>query len=87
MSRNFVSDDIPGSRFTGKVPCVVAKKAARKLLQNKSTVTFSIRETTKESAKKTFYYVGTKKTLNPPKIVKRGDVEFKVTTEYNVKKA
>ena len=87
MTRNFVSDDVEGGRFTGKVPSVVAKKVARKLLQNKTTVEFSIREVTQGSAKKTYSYVGTKKTLNPPKMVKRGDVEFNVTTEYVVKKA
>ena len=85
--RNFVSPDVEGGRFTGKVPSIVAKKVARKLLQNKTSVKFSIREVTQGSAKKTYEYVGTKKTLNPPKIVKRGDAEFKVTTEYIVKKA
>lgn len=86
-TRNFVCPDIEGGRFTGKVPSIVAKKVARKLLQNKTTVEFSIREVTQNSPKKTYNYVGTKKTLNPPKMVKRGDVEFKVTTEYVVKKA
>jgi hypothetical protein len=87
MTRNFVSPDVEGGRFTGKVPSVVAKKVARKLLQDQTTIAFSIREVTQGSAKKTYNYVGTKKTLNPPKLVKRGDVEFKVTTEYIVKKA
>jgi hypothetical protein len=87
-TRTFVCPDIEGGRFTGKVPSVVAKKVARKLLQgSKNTVEFSIRETTKDSAKKTFDYIGTKKTINPPKIVKRGDVEIKITKEYIVKKA
>jgi hypothetical protein len=87
-TRSFVCDDIVGGRFTGKVPSVVAKKVARKLLQDsKTTVYFSIRETTKDSAKKTFNYVGTKQTISPPKIVKRGDVEIRITKEYIVKKA
>jgi len=87
MTRNFVSPNVEGGRFTGKVPSVVAKKVARKLLQDNTTVAFSIREVTQGSAKKTYNYVGTKKPLNPPRLVKRGDVEFKVTTEYIVKKA
>lgn len=87
--RTFVCDDIKGGLYKGKIPCVVAKKVARKLLQqgNDTSVNFSIRETTKDSPMKTFNYVGTKKTLNPPKMIKRGDVEIRITTEYNVKKA
>ena len=86
-TRNFVSPEIEKGHFTGNVPSIVAKKVARKLQQNKTNVKFSIRETTQDSAKKTYNYIGTKKLLNPPKIVKRGDVEFKVTKEYIVKKA
>jgi hypothetical protein len=88
-TRNFILEfcSITGlsGNFKGKSPGQAAKKVVRKLFKitpRSSEIRFSIRETTNGSAKKTYKYVGTKQTLPVPKIVKRGPVEFEVTTEY-----
>ncbi len=92
-TRNFVLEfcAVTGltGHFKGKSPGQAAKKVARKLFAitpRSSEIHFSIRETTNGSAKKIYKYVGTKKTLPVPKMVKRGNVEFQVTTEYIVHK-
>jgi hypothetical protein len=96
MSRSFTIEksDIgeTGGRFMGDAPYRVASKAARSLFKYASEhrmkvheLRFTIRETTEGSAKKTFTYIGMKKSLHKPIIVKRGDVEIKIHHTYHVK--
>lgn len=59
MERYFTLSD-GGGRYKGDKPIDVAKKLAQKLVKNKKQVSFSIRETTKNSKKKTYHYVATK---------------------------
>ncbi len=60
MDRFFTIDSVNGSknkgggRYKGSSPMMVAKKVAEKLCKNK--MMFSIRETTKDSKKKTYHY-------------------------------
>jgi hypothetical protein len=49
------------------------------------TVKFLLRESTKGSEKKTYYYEAKVNHLKSPKVYKRGDVEIEVTKEVVVK--
>jgi hypothetical protein len=75
--------------YKGTTPGQAAKKVARKLFKlapQTPKIEFHIRETTKDSAKKTYKYYGTKETLNPPLTYTRAGVEYTVHTKYNVKR-
>lgn len=96
MSRSFTihKSDIgeTGGRFIGNAPYQVAAKVARSLFKHASEhkkkvheMRFTIRETTEGSDKKMFTYIGLKKSLHKPIIVKRGDVEIKIHHTYHVK--
>lgn len=96
MSRSFTIEksDIgeTGGRFMGNEPYQVASKVARSLFKSasehkkkKTEIRFTIRETTEGSAKKLFTYIGMKKSLHKPIIVKRGDTEIKIRHTYHVK--
>lgn len=95
MSRTFTietsENHVTGGHFTSSVPYNAAKKASRKLFSEGKTkhheLRFTLRETTAGSAKKEFHYVAMKHVLPEPRVIKRGDVEIKVTTEYKVKSA
>ena len=79
-----------GGVYKGKIPSSVAKKAARQLFKDspgKKTLSFTLRETTQGSKKKTFLYSATKKILNPPLVIKKGNVSITIKTEIKVKKA
>ena len=91
--RNFIIhfcavDGLDG-HFKGSTPGQAAKKAARKLFKitpRSAKIEFHIRETTQDSAKKTYKYIGTKETLDPPQTFMRAGVEHTVTTKYNAKR-
>lgn len=95
MSRTFTieksENHVEGGHFVSSVPYNAAKKAARRLFKDekskKEQLRFTLRETTADSAKKEFHYVATKHILPEPRIIKRGDVEIKVTVEYKIKSA
>ena len=77
-----------GGIFKGRSPGQAARKAARKLFKmspKRTSIPFTLRETTQGSDKKEYDYIGTKKTLNPPKVIQRGPISITVTTEYIVK--
>lgn len=94
QKRNFVISSCNGKKlpdvgnFVGTSPKAVAQKAAKTLFkgraQSASGITFCIRETTKDSKKKTYSYRAVKKILDPPIIINRGGVEIKIKTEYKL---
>jgi len=67
MNRNFTifysSLGVKGSRYSDTVPINVAKKFAKKIFSNNNIckIDFCIRETTKNSKKKLYYYTAIKK--------------------------
>jgi len=77
-----------GGRYTGTTPMQAGKKAfsnlARISKKDDCEFVFSIQETTKDSNKKTFNYVGKRKKLAKPQVVKRGGSEYKVRYETTV---
>ena len=87
--RNFTIDyssiGVKGGKFKSNTPQESAKKAAKKLLENTNKVTFCIRETTKDSKKKTYHYKATKKLLNKPTVTVKNGVKkvqyFKITVK------
>lgn len=95
MSRSFTIEksDVgeTGGRFMGSEPYRVAAKVARSLFDSAGSkkkhheIRFTIRETTADSPKKSYTYIGIKKSLHKPIIVKRGDVEIKIRHTYHVK--
>lgn len=94
MERSFTvktSDvGVTGGRYVGKAPYNAAAKVARALFKSskkggKSTIRFTITETTRGSVGKEFTYIGMKQTLDEPLIVKRGDSEIKITHKYHVR--
>ena len=93
-NRNFTISDINNKventgLYKGKLPGQAASKAARKIFEmfpRKKNIEFTIRETTSDSNKKEYKYTATKSVLKKPKIIKKGDVEIKITKEYNVKR-
>jgi hypothetical protein len=95
MTRTFTIESsenhVTGGHFTGSIPSGAARKAARKLFKegkdNKHELNFTLRETTAGSKKKEFHYIAIKHVLDEPRVIKRGDVEIKVSVEYKVKAA
>jgi hypothetical protein len=94
MSRTFTieksENNVEGGHFVSGSPYNAAKKASRKLFKDEKTKTelrFTLREQTSGSAKKEFQYIAFKHVLSEPRIIKRGNVEIKVGTEYKVKSA
>lgn len=98
MTRNFTVEKseigVTGGTYTGKEPYRVASKAARVLFKQlqsekkkgkKNEIRFTLRETTADSNKKLYHYIGIKKTLSQPVVVKRGDSEIKINHTYHVK--
>lgn len=97
MSRSFTIEKseigVVGGRFMGKEPYRVAMKAARSLFadasehhhKKKSGIRFTLRETTEGSAKKQYHYIGSKKSLHKPIVVKRGESEITIRHTYHVK--
>lgn len=93
-NRNFTISDINNKTentgiYKGKSPGQAANKAARQIFNmfpKKKNIEFTIRETTADSNKKEYKYTATKVVLKKPKIIKKGDVEIKITKEYNVKR-
>lgn len=91
-NRNFTISDINNKSentglYKGKIPSQAANKAARKIFEmfpRKKNIEFTLRETTSDSSKKEYKYTATKVVLKKPKIIKKGDVEIKITKEYNV---
>lgn len=53
--------------------------------KNRDTIKFIIRETTRGSARDTFYYVATKIKLDTPIVVKRGGVEYTIDQKITIK--
>lgn len=97
-TRNFTIEKseigVTGGLYTGKEPYRVASKAARALFKQleadkkkgkKKEIRFTLRETTADSNKKMYHYIGMKKALSQPLIVKRGDSEIKINHTYHVK--
>jgi hypothetical protein len=87
-SRNFTVDG-HGGIYKGKSPGQAANKAAKQLFKaspSKTSLSFSLRETTNDSSKKTYTYEATKKKLKEPKIIEKGSVKITITTEYSVKR-
>lgn len=86
-------------RFESKTPGAAALKACRRIFKindelqkskskskgKKSEIRFVLRETTQNSAKKEFHYIGIKRTLDTPIEIRRGDVTITVKYEYKVK--
>lgn len=62
-----------------------AKYAAFAKFAKKQKVKFVLRETTADSAKKTFTYEVTQEKLKEPVIVKRGDIEIKIERKFNIR--
>lgn len=97
MSRSFTVDKseigVTGGRYMGTEPYRVAKKVARILLSSmpvtgkkaKKEIRFTLRETTEGSAKKLYHYIGMKKSLDTPLVVKRGDRDITIRNTYHVK--
>lgn len=84
-------------RFESKTPGAAALKACRRIFKineeqqknkrksKKSEIRFVLRETTQDSAKKEFHYIGIKRKLDTPLEIRRGDVTITVNYEYKVK--
>ena len=74
-----------GGRYKSKNPISAAKKAASKLFKKgsaKTEITFTIRETTAGSAKKTYKYLATRtKKVKPVKVVIKG---VEIVYEYDI---
>lgn len=93
MDRSFTVESsdvgITGGRYMAKSPYNAAAKAARILFREqtgkKNKIRFHLRETTRESAGKTFEYIGVKSTLPNPKVIVRGDAEITIKHSYSVK--
>ena len=78
----------PGGTYISSTPLNAAKKAARQLFAKADRarkIHFVLREMTRGSAKKTYKYVATKKKLDKPKTLMRGDVKIVLKHEYEVK--
>lgn len=96
MSRTFTVDnsgiDVSGGRYVSDVPSQAAKKAASKLFAKAKsspkhkavkTITFSIRETTRNSDKSQFKYKATQKAL--PKPIVRVINGKEIINKYEIK--
>ena len=80
---------ITGGHYKSSSPRAAATKAARILFKehNKPTkvVKFILRETTRGSAKKEFFYQATVQKLDPPLVITRNGVEIKVSKKIKIK--
>lgn len=56
-----------GGRYSARTPARAAKHAARVLLADASSATFTLRETTRGSANKSYKYSASVRTLSTPK--------------------
>lgn len=95
MSRTFTVDNSDigdsGGRYVSDVPSLAAKKAASKLFakaktshnhKSVKTITFSLRETTRKSAKTQFRYKATQKAL--PKPITRVINGKEITNKFSI---
>ena len=82
--------DLSEGRYTGRGPLQAGRKAFSKYCSkakiDKCRRKFVIQETTRDSAKKTYEYVGERKKLSPPKEIRRGDAVYTVKHENVVKR-
>lgn len=62
-----------------------AKYAAYAKFAKKQKIRLVLRETTQDSAKKSFTYEVTQEKLKEPLVVKRGDVEVKIERKFNIR--
>jgi hypothetical protein len=82
-----------GGRYTGRNPMQAAKKAFTRIAKagddkkNKSECAyiFSIQETTQGSTKKVFVYRGTRRALETPQVVKKGDTTYNIYFDSDVR--
>ncbi len=83
-----------GGRYVSKTPSAAARKAATKLFKKaskgtQSKVTFCLRETTADSAKKEFHYVATRVKLAKPlvRVINGVEIVNRYKTEVKAAKA
>ncbi len=77
-------------RYVSKTPGAAAAKAARRIFAEikdakKTEVRFSIRETTQDSAKKEYKYIGIRQKLDKPKVLAIAGKDISITHEFKVK--
>lgn len=87
-----------GSRFISDGPSAAAKKAGKRLFQlvdneakfktfnNKKTLKFIVRETTRGAGRKTYYYIVSREEKKEPLVRVINGVEVTYKWDYNVKK-
>jgi hypothetical protein len=96
MSRSFTVEKseigVTGGRYIGTEPYRVARKVARAMFdaatsakKKKKEIRFTLRETTEGSKKKVYHYIGMKKSLDKPVVVKRGNTDVTIRHIYHVK--
>lgn len=82
-----------GGRFSGVMPMQAAKKAFTQIAKayqkasgnEESEFSFSISETTRGSARKTFSYTGSRVRLETPQVIKKQGTEFEIRFHNEVK--
>jgi hypothetical protein len=85
-----------GGNYKASAPGAAGKKAARQLFRlvekdpkfakykSQKTIKFLLRETTRDSAKKSFYYESSMNKLKEPIILERNGVQIKIERQISV---
>lgn len=79
---------VTGGTYHSKTPSAAAKKAARILLKSKpsaKSVKFILREATRGSAKKSYFYEAFVHHLDTPIVVNRGGVEITIKKQLKLR--
>jgi len=81
---------VTGGRYMSASPYSAAAKAARAMFKDakvgkKTSVRFTLRETTREGEGGLFTYIGMKEKLDEPKVVERGASKIIIEHMYKVK--
>ncbi|NBX51952.1 hypothetical protein EBT25_18940 [bacterium] len=79
---------VMGGTYKSSSPMAAAKKASRILFKSKKgakSVKFILRETTRDSAKKSYFYEAFVHYFDEPKVVSRGGVDIEITKEVKIK--
>lgn len=93
-TRSFTIDaseiGVSGGRYVSASPYQAAAKATRALYKEKkaakkSSLRFTLRETTRAGEGGLYTYIGSKEKLDEPRIVERGDVKLTISHIYKVK--
>ncbi len=78
-----------GGHYKSSAPRAAAQKAARVLFKESNkpvkTTKFILRETTRGSAKKEYFYEAHLQVLDQPLVISRNGVEIKITKKITVK--